>query len=485
MNVIMRSSLSILFLTTLQVSAEIDTPGFGDRLLLKETSTVVWSEAGPHVRGSKVFSSVNKKLDVRYIGQKKDPNGQIYYHVRYRYGKKTVEGFVPARSLEVAPDNPVDNFFIAKTKVSVLGAPPSPGQSQAVIDSVDELVDLNVVDMSRDSTGRSWLLVTYNRGGKQSKGYVPADQVEQQLSDDTRDGQQLTATKMEQLRAEIKPIMDSSTLELQNAPADSIKTSDSKSPTVSTPEPISIPRPKLRPKDLIETTKIADADTTEACGPGTTLTCCAPGAPCSKVKADGDSTSARKIKDATEALTVGISLPRYIAATCSQFISKKGLGPWGKALIGAVDRIAPKCFYDTPKTWGSLCKGYSNLTKPQKQAFIAMAFAILADDEATCWPGARNGRATNGVAIGLFQLEHSAKLRRDAGRDPKWCGLGKKESSTSLRFQTECAVSIVKDTVCAKGKAINFKGGYWAELRKNKQVARRIVAAGKANKLCQ
>ena len=104
-----------------------------------------------------------------------------------------------------------------------------------------------------------------------------------------------------------------------------------------------------------------------------------------------------------------------------------------------------------------------------KLTFIALLFASIAQVESTCRPWAQT-QGTNDLADGLFQLEYSSRQRRRAGRNEKWCKTNQGVDSQSLTFQSECAVSIVEDTVCAWNAPINHGDGYWQKLRNNRKI---------------
>ncbi len=186
----------------------------------------------------------------------------------------------------------------------------------------------------------------------------------------------------------------------------------------------------------------------------------------------------------------GYALGSGFNAKCSNFINRDGLGPWGRTMISAVDRVAPECFYDS-NVFRDLCpnfnpkqgSGIRALNKSQKQAFIALVFATMGQYEATCSPMAR-AQGVNDIADGMFQLEHSARQRRKAGRNTQWCHTRGKTDKRGWKFQSECSVSIIEDTICKKGRKITSGSGYWEKLRGNRAITKKIRSTAKKWGLC-
>lgn len=193
---------------------------------------------------------------------------------------------------------------------------------------------------------------------------------------------------------------------------------------------------------------------------------------------------AKAITVATEQMgPKGLALGRSFSPACSNFINKKGLGPWGVQMISAARTVAPQCFYNR-NLFGSLCPKYLSLTTDQKDAMIALAFAAIGESESRCDPNAQ-AQGVNDLAVGIFQLENSAAVRNRAGRHDKWCRTQTKTNTKSWEFQSECAVSIVEDTVCSWGSVIFDPGGYWEQLRRNRAITKRIRDTAKKWGFCE
>lgn len=171
----------------------------------------------------------------------------------------------------------------------------------------------------------------------------------------------------------------------------------------------------------------------------------------------------------------GFRLGSSFHQQCSNFIDGNGLGTWGRTMINAIKKVgAQNCFYNK-NIFKDFCPKYNSLNESKKNAVIAIIFASMAEDESDCKLTARNYNGTNCVADGLFQMEKARSQRADAGRNSKWCKTKQSVDTQALGFQSECTVSIINDTVCKKGRQINYSGGYWEQLRgKNRRIGNLI-----------
>lgn len=170
---------------------------------------------------------------------------------------------------------------------------------------------------------------------------------------------------------------------------------------------------------------------------------------------------------------------------CRAFIDKQGnLGIWGEHVVSAASRIAPNCFYHR-NLFGSLCPNYLKLSVPQKNTLIAMAFAAIATAESSCEETAQT-QGVNDIADGMFMLEYSKSQRQAAGRNKDWCRTNESVDTQDIQFQSECAVSIIEDTVCSWKSYIFDAGGYWEKLRsKGRSITQTIQQTAKGWKLCK
>jgi len=195
---------------------------------------------------------------------------------------------------------------------------------------------------------------------------------------------------------------------------------------------------------------------------------------------------------------------------CNKFINEDGtIGPHGTAVLNAIKKVDDEdgaCFYNGGIDISELCPRFEEFSKLQKDHFWVWVFASMAKVESTCQSYAIGpAKYLKDIAVGYFQLEGTTNQRRGSARDPDFCKLNNKNEAETiefiskelkkagnnearevlfmsldtddknlwLSFQTECAVSIMKDFHC-DGKAdwpIPPKNGvksYWAKLNTQK-----------------
>ncbi len=169
-------------------------------------------------------------------------------------------------------------------------------------------------------------------------------------------------------------------------------------------------------------------------------------------------------------------------SACRRFIDGNGEpGAYGQVVLQAIRQIAPDCFFQQMEV-GDLCPPYANFNQEQKEHFWLWVMASLAQDESSC-----NSRvtaaATNGQAVGLFQLEQSVALRRASARDPQLCRTSGRTETTQIGFQAECAVSIFRDHHCKpSANRLVYRGSYWQQLRRPS--GGRVGALIRLNPMC-
>ncbi len=179
----------------------------------------------------------------------------------------------------------------------------------------------------------------------------------------------------------------------------------------------------------------------------------------------------------------GFALPSSFNGRCSNFINRNGLGDWGRRMVQAAKTVAPNCFYKD-NAFNSLCPNYRQLNESQKNAFIALLFASIGQVESSCNPRAQ-AQGSYDVADGIFQMEYSAGKRARAGRNSRWCRTSGRTDTQSWSFQSECAVSIIEDTVCKKDRQLNYASGYWQKLRNQRQIFQTIKRTAKQWGICK
>ena len=143
-------------------------------------------------------------------------------------------------------------------------------------------------------------------------------------------------------------------------------------------------------------------------------------------------------------------------------------------MIASAQRIARDCFYENRQIFADLCPNYQSLSTENKNSFIALVFASIAQVESSCNPSAQNPHGSNDIADGLFQLEYSRRQRAEAGRNERWCQTRNSVDTQSLTFQSQCAVSTIEDTVCRRDRRLNYRSGYWQKLQGDQRISRLI-----------
>lgn len=153
------------------------------------------------------------------------------------------------------------------------------------------------------------------------------------------------------------------------------------------------------------------------------------------------------------------------SARCDNFINSRGeLGTYGTALIEAIERVNPDCFYSTARFSRVLCPNFNSFGQTTKRRFIAFLFGSIAHYESSCNPRAQ-AQGVNDTADGLFQLEYSRNQRRNAGRDRVFCATDRGVNTQDITFQMECSASIFVDGYCERNSAVpGDTNWYWQKL---------------------
>lgn len=159
-------------------------------------------------------------------------------------------------------------------------------------------------------------------------------------------------------------------------------------------------------------------------------------------------------------------------ADCTSFIDKKGsYGPIGQTIAAYLNRPEGEVFLNNAvvgmSTSPQVCPKWSNLSKEERVHFWVWTMASLAWGEARCVPTARNRNATNGVGVGLFQLDERKSARYWRG---KHCNV---QSVSNSNANTLCALDIMSELIQGKqgmyksnGKIYSNPNSYWEHLRR-------------------
>jgi hypothetical protein len=165
-------------------------------------------------------------------------------------------------------------------------------------------------------------------------------------------------------------------------------------------------------------------------------------------------------------------------ADCTNFISNQQssgstawrdlYGPWGKIIVDYLDEegLDSVFFSDNINGITEVCPNWNYITPVQKEHVWVWIFAAIAHKESTCKEGARNGKATNGVATGLLQLDE-----RLSGRSFRGPHCSEPRSVTPAEENLSCGLDIMKGLLTGQYKGTQKIWGrgnnsYWEEIRK-------------------
>lgn len=165
-------------------------------------------------------------------------------------------------------------------------------------------------------------------------------------------------------------------------------------------------------------------------------------------------------------------------AKCGPFITNKGDG---KASYGEYGKIVAKYLQEKGDNnilfsnelpgmieMPEICPRWKKLNRKQKEYFWVYAFAAISYDESKCNPAAKNPKGSNGIAIGLTQMDQQVSKRSWRGPDCKVADIA--PPANNLR----CALNIMEELL--KGPKGEYKGtghiyntgrntSYWQKLK--------------------
>lgn len=163
-------------------------------------------------------------------------------------------------------------------------------------------------------------------------------------------------------------------------------------------------------------------------------------------------------------------------ATCTSFIEENGdrgeYGPWGDSIVKYLDEQGEGSIFFSNDLEGMddgvmACPNWKNMSISEKKHFWVWVKASISKIESGCDPKARNGGSTNGVAIGLVQLDERYSQR-------SWRGPNCKSKTVSSPVDNlRCGMDILGELL--KGKKGEYKGNgelwgrrsgsYWQHMR--------------------
>jgi hypothetical protein len=178
------------------------------------------------------------------------------------------------------------------------------------------------------------------------------------------------------------------------------------------------------------------------------------------------------------------------ATQCTNFIQNDGtFGPWGQIVDNYITQpsVSERFLGNNVAHITDACPRWAQLNREQRRHFWAWVFAAIAWDESKCRANARNPRGTNGVAVGLLQMEERRASRTWRGPNCR------AQTVTGARENILCGMDIMAELL--KGQNGEYKGAgailrngtrntsYWEKLRRpNGGVIGEMI---KTHPLCQ
>lgn len=161
---------------------------------------------------------------------------------------------------------------------------------------------------------------------------------------------------------------------------------------------------------------------------------------------------------------------------CLNFITSNGdtgtFGPWGEAIVNYLDDKGNDSIFFSADLTGmssgvAACPNWKEMSGDEKKHFWVWVMASISTIESRCNPNARNGASTNGVAVGLVQLDERHSQRSWRGQNCKV------RSVTNSKDNLRCGMDILGELL--KGQRGEYKGNgelwgkksssYWQHLR--------------------
>lgn len=161
---------------------------------------------------------------------------------------------------------------------------------------------------------------------------------------------------------------------------------------------------------------------------------------------------------------------------CGNFITdngdSEGYGPWGESIVKYLDEKGPESIFFSNDLAGmstgvAACPNWREMSVDEKKHFWVWVMASISKIESTCNAGARNGGTSNGVGVGLVQLDERKSQRSWRGDNCKT------QTIIGTNDNLRCGLDILGELL--KGKEGEYKGNgelwgrrsgsYWQHLR--------------------
>ncbi len=157
---------------------------------------------------------------------------------------------------------------------------------------------------------------------------------------------------------------------------------------------------------------------------------------------------------------------------CGSFFAqdRAECGQYGKLIYETVRKeFGPtsRFFANDITGMGNLCPKFDTFSEDRKAEFWVQVLGAMAAGESDCKPGTR-ARATNGWAVGLYQMNEPKSKRAWRGR---WCDA---QSVRGWKENTLCALTILHDQIKGSkhggryggaGGVVQSKNTYWEVLK--------------------
>jgi|GEM_PF-3495930 len=162
------------------------------------------------------------------------------------------------------------------------------------------------------------------------------------------------------------------------------------------------------------------------------------------------------------------SLPRLTdgffddAADCTAFIRNDGsYGTNGRTVHDYISGSNRRANFMNPPHIQEACPNWANFSEVEKEHFWVWSIAAIAWDESRCVSGRRNTRATNGVAVGLLQMNEDREGRY--WRGPNCRGASVRDDASNLN----CGLDILAELLRGRDGVYRGSGAIFRSDRRN------------------
>lgn len=149
-------------------------------------------------------------------------------------------------------------------------------------------------------------------------------------------------------------------------------------------------------------------------------------------------------------------------ADCTGFIKSDGsYGSQGRIVYDYISGSDRRENFMNPNHIEEACPNWGNFSEREKEHFWVWTIASIAWDESRCVSGRRNTRATNGVAVGLLQLNEDRGGR--SWRGPNCRVASVREDANNLK----CGLDIMEELLEGRSGEYQGSGAIFRSSRRN------------------